>query len=54
MEDPKFRIEVQNWTFEGCFGVKMISKNILEVQDLIPAQFPYKIILFPIRNSQNL
>ena len=38
---PKFRIEVQNWTFEGCFETKMIFKNIPEVPALIPAQFPY-------------
>ena len=38
---PKFRIEVQNRTFEGCFETKMIFENILEVPDLIPLQFPY-------------
>ena len=40
-ESLNFRIEVQNWTFEGCFETKMILKHILEVPALIPAQFPY-------------
>ena len=31
----KFKIEVQNWTFEGCFEVKMIFENIGEQTILI-------------------
>ena len=50
----KFRIGVQNWTFEGCFEVKMILKNILKVPTVILAQFPSKIIVFPIILNENL
>ena len=37
----KISFEFQNRTFEGCFKIKMIFKNILEVPATIPAQFPY-------------
>ena len=36
-ESSKTSFEVQKLTFEGCFEVKMIFKNILGDPDLIPA-----------------
>ena len=48
----KFRIEVQDWTFEACSEVRMLFKNILEVPDLILVQFPYKIIFFKLKIAQ--
>ena len=41
----EFRIQVQIWTFEGCFQVEMMFENSLEVPALIPAQFQYKMLL---------
>ena len=41
-ESSKISFEVQNSSFEGCFEMKMIFKNILGVPDLIPAQFPHR------------
>ena len=38
-EGQNFRIEIQNLTFDGCFEVNMIFKNILEVPALTPYQF---------------
>ena len=52
-KNSKFRIGIPNLTFEGCFEVKMIFKNILEVPAVIPAQFPYKIIRFSIKSKPN-
>ena len=51
---PKFRIEVQNRTFEGCFETKMILKSILEVPALLPTQFPYKVMSFQIKIDEIL
>ena len=36
----KTDLGLQNLTFEGCFEMEMILKNILEVPATIPAQFP--------------
>ena len=48
-ELSKISFEVQKTSFEGCFETKIIFQNILEVPDLILAQFPYKTILFSIK-----
>ena len=52
-KNRKISFGVQNRTFEGCFETKMIFKNILTPSALIPAQFPYKIMLFSIKFDEN-
>ena len=48
-EDRKFRIELQNFTFDSCFKVNIMFKTILELSALIPTQFPYKTMTFSIK-----
>ena len=49
----KFRIEVQNFTFEGCFQTKMTFRNILEYSQGIPASFSIRCILFWMKICEN-
>ena len=43
-ESSKISFEIQNLTFQACFQVKMIFKNILGVPALIPAQSPSELM----------